>query len=105
MSARIRVSLIVGSRCSKDSFKYLGVFLFLFLFFSHLSALLSSVLASLSGRFSHEEQDGGHQFSNPQTGSHWSGLGQGQSLTQSLWPEVPYWAMCSSLETGMGYSY
>lgn len=41
---------------------------FCFGFFSHLSALLSSVLASLSGRFSHEKQDGGHQFSYPPTG-------------------------------------
>ena len=41
---------------------------FVSFFFSHLSALLSSVLASLSGRFSHEKQDGGHQFSYPPTG-------------------------------------
>ena len=59
-----------------------------FVFFSHLSALLSFVLASLSGRFSHEKQDGGHQFSYPQTGHHRSGLGQGQSLTQLLRPEI-----------------
>ena len=57
-------------------------------FFFHLSALLSSVLASLSGRFSHEKQDGGHQFSYPQTRHHWSGLGQGQSLTQLLRPDI-----------------
>lgn len=73
--------------------------------FPHFSPLLSSMLASLSSRLSLGKQDGGHQFSNPQTGFHWSGLGQGQSLTQSLWPEMPYLNNIGhpgpSLETGM----
>lgn len=40
----------------------------------HLSTLLSSMLASFLGGFSHEEQDGSSQVSDPQTGSHWSGM-------------------------------
>lgn len=64
----------------------------IFWFFFHLSALLSSVLASLSGRFSHEKEDGGHQFRYPQTGHDRSGLGQGQSLTQLLRPEIDLWS-------------
>lgn len=77
-------------------------------FFPSLSSAFLPV-TSLSGRLSHEEQNGDHQFSNPQAGSHWSGLGQGQSLAQSLWSEMPCLARtgpCAHLcRQGWSYSY
>lgn len=50
------------------STRWFQVYFVLFCFVFHLSALLSSVLAFLSGRFSYEKQDGSHQFSYPQIG-------------------------------------
>lgn len=77
-------------------------------FFPPLSSAFLHV-TSLSGRISHEEQDGDHQFSNPQAGSHWYGLGQGQSLAPSRWPEMPCLTrtgLCAHLcRQGWGYSY
>lgn len=70
----------------------------------YLSVLLSSMSASFSGRLSHEEQDGNHQFSDPQIGSHWHGLERPiidpiTMARDALCGEDR--AMCPLLETGM----
>ena len=62
------ISHMSHGRAKVFSTRWFQVYFVLFCFVFHLSALLSSVLAFLSGRFSYEKQDGSHQFSYPQIG-------------------------------------